>query len=134
MELREKQVIEGARRMKMLRMMSTPVHEFAKYGRLNMSERMGMLYELNEEQQKIVDEFEEENDAVVYHVIKSNTSIGVMYSLLFVSRHEDDWENDISDIENGCILAYVCNTNDGWCSEFGSIGVAPSFGGLIRTW
>ena len=40
---------------------------------------------------------------------------------------------DREDIEQGRSLAYVLNLDDALCSEYGSIGLAVSGGGLVRT-
>ena len=73
---------EAIQRMKMLNLHGNVLREFEKEDRLNMSEYGGFLYWLGSEQQAIVDEFEAEWDALVYHVIHSYTSIGEMLTLL----------------------------------------------------
>lgn len=133
-EMKTKQVSEGVERMRMLRMMRQPIREFEKYGKLNLSENGGFLYWLEEPEREMVANFEEENDATVYHVIKSVTTFGTMYSLMYVSKYEEEWEQDRDDIKNGMALAYVVNVDMPDCSEFGSIGIAPSIGGVRRTW
>ena len=114
--------------------MEQPVKEFEDEGKLNLSENGGLLYYLNEDEQKMVDDFEKENNGLVYHVIKSRTSIGLMYALLYVSEYLEEWKMDMEDLEEGQALAYVVNMDMPDCSEFGTIGIKPSVGGLIRTW
>lgn len=128
-----KQKQEAMERMKQLRLYPNIIKEFAKEDIVNLSEHGGMLYWLNRDQQKIVREFEEKYDAVVYHVIHNNTEFGELYSLLYVSEYEEEWEDDRSDLKDGCPIAYVENIDDGICSEFGSIGIRMQFGGLVRT-
>lgn len=82
----------------------------------------------------MVDDFEKENNGLVYHVIKSRTNIGLMYSLLYVSEYEEEWKMDMEDLGTGQALAYVVNKDMPDCSEFGTIGIAPSIGGLRRIW
>jgi hypothetical protein len=36
-------------------------------------------------------------------------------------------------LKDGYACAYVMNLDDEWCSEFGSIGIKPQFGGVVRT-
>lgn len=132
--MKEKQKKEALERMAMLGIHTNAVKEFKLYGKLNLSEGIGALYWLEENEQKIVDEFEARNNAVVYHVIKSFTNFGVMYSLLYVSEYEEEWEQDQEDIREGMALAYVYNADMPDCSEFGTIGLRRSIGGLIRTW
>lgn len=92
-------------------------------------------YWLDEAQRKRVAEFEEQNNALVYHVIHSYTSIGEMESYLYVSDYPEEWERDREDIKDGQQLVYVFNHDMPDCSEFGSIGVALTpAAGLRRTW
>ena len=122
---------EAIERMKMLKMLDNPIVEFDKEGKLNLSER-GILFWLNKKEQNMVNEFERENDALVYHVIKSYTNSGLMYSLLYVS-YSEEWSYDREDIKNESAVAYVINVDAPECSEFGKIGIRPCFGGVIRT-
>lgn len=131
---REMMVKEGEKRMRALEMLPQPIAEFKREGLLNQSEQMGALYWLNDEEKKMVADFEEENGGVVYHVIHSFTNIGELYSLLYVSQYEEEWEMDMEDLKNGSALAYVINKDMPDCSELGSIGVKPMFGGVVRTW
>lgn len=131
--MKERMKQEAIKRMKKLKMMYTPIHEFEKENKLNLSERCGMLYWLDKEQEKMVCDFENEHNALVYHVIHDYTNIGEMYSLLFVSKYEEEWEMDLDDLDNGYALAYVINKDMPDCSEFGNIGVRPSLGGVMRT-
>lgn len=128
-----KQKQETIERMRMLKLHGNVIKEFEKEGIINMSENGGFLYWLDSDQQEMVDNFEAEHNAVVYHVIHSHTQFGELYALLYVSDDEDEWGYDKDDIKCGRALAYVKNVTDDWCSEFGSIGIKPQFGGLVRT-
>lgn len=128
-----KQKQEAIARMKLLKLHENVIREFEKEGIVNLSENGGFLYWLNGDQQAIVDDFEKEHGALVYHVIHNFTEFGELYALLYVSKDEDEWEYDRDDLKAGCALAYVKNIADDFCSEFGSIGIKPQFGGLIRT-
>ena len=131
-DLREMQVKEAVNRMKMLHILPRTVQEF-KSGVINRSEEMGLLYWLDDEEKEMVKKFEEEWEGVVYHVIKTFSTLGLMYSLLYVSKHMDEWEMDRADILDGRAFVYVVNKDMPDCSEFGTIGIRPSFGGVIRT-
>lgn len=133
-DLRERQKVAAIERMKKLGIMEQPIKEFEESDKLNLSESGGILYWLNEDEQKMVDDFEKENNGLVYHVIKNRTNIGLMYSLLYVSEYEEEWEMDMEDLGTGQALAYVVNKDMPDCSEFGTIGIAPSIGGLRRIW
>ena len=96
---------------------------------------LGACYWLEGEQLARVREFEEKNNALVYHVIHSFTSLGEMESYLYVSDYPEEWEQDRADIKAGQQLVYVFNRDMPDCSESGSIGVALTpAAGLRRTW
>lgn len=135
---REEQKAEALVRMKMLKLHPNPIREFEASGKLNLSESYGALYWLDDAQKKRVADFEKNSGAMVYHVIRSYTSIGEMLALLYVSSDKDEWEADRQDLaicDSGSVypLVYVVNLDYEYCSEFGSIGVRPQFGGLVRT-
>lgn len=128
------QVKEAWERMKILGIYGQARKEFLD-GKLNKSEHGGILYWLDEEEQKQVKKFEEENEATVYHVILSRTGvIGTLYTYLFVSKHKEEWESEREDLKQGETIAYVYNQDDDICSEFGYVGIRQSFGGLVRTY
>ena len=132
-ELRIKQKQEAIERMKMLKIYSQAIKEFEKENVINVSEHGGILFWLNDEQQEMVKRFEEKYNAIVYHVIHNYTEFGELYSLLYVSQHEEEWDYDRDDIKHNIALSYVVNINEESFSEFGSIGIRPQFGGVIRT-
>lgn len=73
------------------------------------------------------------NKMVADHVIDNPTSIGRMHSYLYVSSNEEEWEQDRQDLKDGCPIVYVENVDDELLSEFGSIGIEPRNGGVVRT-
>ncbi|MBQ8133554.1 MAG: hypothetical protein IJ711_00055 [Lachnospiraceae bacterium] len=96
---------------------------------------VGACFWLNDEQKARVKSFEEQNNALVYHVIHSYTTIGEMECYLYVSDYPEEWEMDHAGIEHGEQLCYVYNHDMPDCSEFGSIGIALTpAAGLRRTW
>ena len=132
-ELKIKQKQEAIERMKMLKIYSQAIKEFEKENVINVSEHGGILFWLDDEQQEMVKKFEEKYNAVVYHVIHNYTEFGELYSLLYVSQHEQEWDYDKDDIKHDIALCYVVNKDEENFSEFGSIGIKPQFGGVIRT-
>ena len=130
---RDSQVEEAVARMKLLGILKTPINEFKKEGVLNLSEALGLLYWLDDEEKQMVADFEKDNGGVVYHVIKTLSNMGLMYSLLYVSKHTEEWEMDRADIQDGRAFVYVVNKDMPDCSEFGTIGIRPLFGGVLRT-
>ena len=133
MELREKQKKEAVKRMRKLGMIAGVIKDFEKEDRLQQSENGGMLYWIDDETKEAVKKFEEQYGGLVYHLIKSFTEIGIMYAMLYVSAHEEEWEYDMEDIEGRSVVAYVYNADHPELSELGGVSIRPSFGGLVRT-
>ena len=131
-EFKAKQKEEAIKRMEMLGLMDTVIKEFKEEGELNLSEQYGLLYWLNDEEKEMVRKFEEERESLVYHVIKTNTSIGLMYSLLNVCKYEEDWQYERERIEDSFPLAYVVNVTVPDFSEYGGIEIRKMNGGLVR--
>lgn len=133
---REEKKIEALARMKSWGIYPPIVKQFEEDDQISESAPpLGACYWLDEEQMARVREFEERNNALVYHVIHSFTNIGEMESFLYVSDYPEEWEQDRADIKDGQQLVYVFNKDMPDCSEFGSIGVAiTGAAGLRRTW
>lgn len=131
-ELAAAQATEVVLRMKKLKLHSNVIKEFIGEGKLNLSER-GILFWLDDEEQKMVQDWQEKTGNMVYHVIKNNMEFGLYYSFLYVSKYQDEWEMDNDDLEEGYPLVYVMNVTDDQCSEYGYIGIKPMFGGVMRT-
>lgn len=129
---KEERFIEAIERMKMLKLDKPCIEAFTK-GKVWESEGYGALYEVNEEEQKIIDQFEKEHkDCLVYHMIHNMFEFGECYSILYVSPDTNEWDDEHEEMKEGYIFAYVYNKDNDWCSEFGTIAVKPSFGGLVR--
>lgn len=131
-EMRIKQELEAEARIKKLNLHPNAIKEFVEGRKLNLSER-GMLFWLNEDEEKMVRLWEEETGNIVYHIIKTDTVFGLCYSFLYVSKYEEEWEDDNYDLDEGYPLAFVKNVDDDYSSEYGSIGIKPFLGGVIRT-
>ena len=107
-------------------------------GTVTMYEGFGGYYidEVNEPDlvQKIK-EVEEKYNGVVYAVIHSLTGFGELYTMLWSTGYEEDAEYNIpDDFGDGTygVMSYVWNKTDDWCSEFGTVQIKPSLGGLLR--
>lgn len=124
---------ECLKRMEMLKLSSKCIAEFKK-GNVWKSENLGALYELTDSEKKIVEEFEKEHEnCIVYHIIHNLTDFGEIYSLLYVSPYQEEWQMEIEDIKENILFAYCKNISYDYCSEFGSIMYKSVFGGLVRT-
>ena len=125
--------MEAIKRMEVLDIYGPTINQFENEGVLSYSEPpLGTNYWLDDEQRKIVREFEEEHHALVYFALRSYTKIGIMDSFLFVSDYPEEWVLDNNDIKNGYAYAYVYNYDVPEYSEIGMIGIEPRFGGLVR--
>lgn len=128
----DKKIEEAIKRMELLHMNRKCINEFKK-GNIWESEGFGALYDLDDEEKEIIKRFEEKyKGCIVYHVIHNRFEFGECYSLLYVPDDESEWEQDINDIKDGYAFVYVYNKDDEWCSEFGTIAIKPSIGGLVR--
>lgn len=140
MTFKEKQKQEAIARLKMLKVMPNVVKDFEKNGRVYYSERQNkffnaILYWLdnNEKYVEIVKEKERKHNIMVYHCQLTHTNFGDLLSLLYVSADEDNWEYERNDIKDGITYCYVANLDSEYDSDWGTIGIAPSQGGVLRT-
>ena len=125
---------EAIKRMNILGLYKPCIKVFEKYDEVQLTEPTGGLYEFSddEELKAKVKEFEEEYDALVYHVIHTYTQFGELYNFIYVSDYKEEWEFDRADVKAGYAVAYVWNKSNEWCSEMGSIAIRELFGGLVR--
>ena len=131
--MKAKQRTEALKRMELLKLHENVIDDFKEIALLNQSEHGGILYWVEGETERKIREWEEKTGNLVYHVIHDYTEFGELLSLLYVSQYEDEWESDREDIQDGYAVAYVMNLSDDWCSEYGSIGIRPQWGGVVRT-
>ena len=132
----EEKKIEAIKRMNYLQLMPEAIEKY-KNGEVLTSEYFGILYDVNTETKKLIKEFEEKNEAMVYHVIKGTYDFGngekmIMDSLLYISDEKEEWKYDRNDMKHGYIMSYVYNETYPDLSEFGTVGVVPINGGLSR--
>ncbi len=124
---------EAIKRMEALDIYSETIRQFEEENLISYSEApLGTNYWLTTEQREIVKAFEEEYNALVYFIVRTETEFGTLDSFLYVSDHEDEWEMDNEDLKDGYIVSYVYSYDAPEFSEFGSIMVQPRFGGLVR--
>ena len=126
---------EAINRMRALGIYKPTIDQFQRSGILSRSEPpFGAIYWVEDEDLKAVKEFEQETGCLVYHVIRSFTTLGTMDAYLYVSPHKDEWEPEREDIEEGYPLAYVRNLSEPLFSDFGTIGIRRTgAAGLLRT-
>lgn len=130
--MEEKIFNECLKRMEILELSRYCISAF-KSGKIWESESIGALYEVNEKEQEIINNFEKEHEGYkVYHLIHNITKFGELYDIFYVSTDEEEWEQDKEDLKRNYAFVYVYNESADWCSEFGSIGIKKNIGGLIR--
>lgn len=133
---REAKKAEAIERMKLLKIFPETRRQFERddYVSISMPPVGAFFWAEGEDLQRIRD-FEERQNALVYLVIRSYTTIGMMDSYLYVSDYQEEWERDRHDLETGEPLVYVHNHDMPDCSEFGCIGIELTCAaGLSRTW
>ncbi len=142
---REAKKAEALKRMKALGLMSKIIKEFQEHDTLYYSERTalgGILYWVSNEPEweKLIREFEEERDALVYHATHEELrDVGECLTLLFVSADEETWPYDLEDCNNTvapyghAMYAEVFVLGGDNYHEFGTVGMTEKAGGLIRT-
>lgn len=132
--MKEKMRAEAIERMKILNLHPNVLNEFKNENKINFSEfNLGILYWADEKQMQYVKAFEEKYDCIVYHLIHDITSIGELLTMLYVSKNEEEWEEDRGNLKKGYAYAYVENITDELCSEIGGVMIQQKNGGVIRT-
>jgi hypothetical protein len=124
---------EAIKRMEVLDIYSETIRQFEEDGLISYSEPpIGTNYWLTDEQRKVVREFEEEYNALVYFGVRAYTDFGTLDAFLYVSDYEEEWRDDVEYLKDGYVYAYVYNHDVPEFSDIGSIIVQPRFGGLVR--
>ena len=121
---------EALRRMQRLNIWDDVIKAYTKTGEIYQSEDAGIIYKLDEAGQKAVDQVRNDGN-VPYHVIVTRSTIGTLYSVLYVSPNTTDWTFERSD-RSGIIMNYTYNAEYSDCSEYGDSRFVSCNGGLKR--
>lgn len=126
--------MEAVRRMKSMHIMPDAIKLFRDEGKVLISENpYGFMYEANEEQAKLISDFEAEYHTLVYHANLVRTSeLGDLLSLFYVSNHIEEWEMDRSDLPEHFAFVYTINLSIPEFSEFGMTEFRAVNGGIKR--
>lgn len=92
----------------------------------------GGLYEADDKLKNMIKDVETEHDIIVYHVVDRFVMGMHCYSMLCVCKYPEEYEMNEEDLKDGYAFSYVLNVDAPDCSEFGTICVKPTFGGLRR--
>ena len=124
---------EAIKRMKTMNIYSDAIKQFKNADIVMVSEPpLGGLFWLNDEEKEMVSKFEQENNALVYLVVRSFTNLGIMDNIFYVSDYQDEWFMDNADIDEHYACVYVINYDMPNCSEFGTIAWKSVGGGVLR--
>lgn len=130
---REIKKAEAIDRLRRIGIIEDAIIQFKENDTVMVSENpFGFLYWLNDEQKKLVKDFEEEYNALVYLANLVNTEFGLLLSLFYVSDYEEEWEMDNADLADGYACIYCINNDCPEYSEFGSIAFKEVNGGIKR--
>ena len=124
---------EAIKRMEAMGIIPDAIKQFKNDDVVMVSEPpLGGLYWLNDEEKEMVRKFEQENNTLVYLVVRSFTNIGRMDNLFYVSDYDEEWFMDNADIEENYACVYVINHDMPDYSEFGTIAWKNVGGGILR--
>lgn len=115
--------------MSLLKLHPNVIADFNIDNKLNKSEtRLGLLYWLTDDEMNMVKQFQHEHsNALVYHIIKTETlDFATIYDLLYVTDNDEDLSAD--DVIDGYVLSYTTTEY----KESGLIKVRSVNGGLVR--
>lgn len=122
---------KGLEMLRLLHVHVNVINDFKRKNRIYRSEApCGFLYWLSEEEQEIVNNFEKENqDCLVYHVIKTtNKDFEIVYDLLYVTDDELYMKEAKENLTKNLVLSHTITQ----FPESGPIKVKEINGGLIR--
>ena len=139
---------EASKRLRKLVELKEVCKSFEKSGNVWMFERVNPIfsavaydidlnssYEKYSQIKKLIEDFEEKYNALVYLVQSTNTrDWGVQLSLFYVSQHPEEWARDNLDLQHQEAFVYVAHNNslnDSY-NEFDYIGFEKAMGGITR--
>lgn len=131
-DMRNTMKAEAVKCMGILKLDKRCIKAFEKGNVWMSSGSLGGLYEADDKLKNMIKDVETEHDIIVYHLIE-NTVYGMhCYSMLCVCKYPEEYEMNEEDLKDGYAFSYVLNVDAPDCSEFGTICVKPTFGGLRR--
>lgn len=131
-ELRNTMKDEAIKYMNILKLDKRCIKAFEKGNVWLSSGSLGGLYEADDKLKNMIKDVETEHEITVYHVVESIVYGMHCYSMLCVCKYPEEYEMNVEDLKDGYAFSYVLNVDAPDCSEFGSIVVKPTFGGLHR--
>ena len=123
----KKQLDEAVNRMINAGFNQNIISEFSEKETILCSDNGILVRPLTSEESLMVKDFCDEWNGVVFHIIKS----AFFYSILYVSKHEQEWESDMLSLHEMLPFVYVVNTKCPDFSEFGHIEIKIMQNGII---
>lgn len=103
------QKAEAAKRMRLLGVEEEHIQDFERDGKIYFSAADKTLPELSTEDMEIIEEFENDYQALVYMVIRKDTEYGMKDALLYVSNDENDWPLEEDELKMSYAFTHVIN-------------------------
>ncbi len=140
-DIRTLQKKEAIERLKILHekyeLLENVITEFEKEDTLYYSEYKNKVFSAvlywvsnREDLTELVKKVEKEKGILVYHAILTPTIYGAFFSMLYVSKNQEEWENDKIELKESLPVAYCTNLSDSKMAEFGGIQIAGAMGGI----
>lgn len=121
---------EALQRMISMRMLPEIIRNFSS-GKLMKTDLNGTLQPITQEEQKVISDWEEKTDCMVYYVIEEIFHEFHLLHLLHVSWKKENWEIDKKEIANREIMVCIQNLDDQKLSTYGYIPI--QYGdGIVR--
>lgn len=131
-DMRNAMKAEAVKCMNILKLDKRCIKAFEKGNVWLSSGPLGGLYEADDKLKNMIKDVETEHEITVYHVIENAVYGMHCYSMLCVCKYPEEYEMNEEDLKDGYAFSYVLNVDAPDCSEFGTICVKPTFGGLRR--
>lgn len=129
--MKEKQKWEASERMKLLNLGYPIIKEFEESGKVYVSKIAGKLVHIEDE--KVLEKIqwlEKKCYVLVYHVIKTTTTFGIVYSIFFILEEEEEWVCDREEFERYEALVYTYIVDNDHLSGIRCIEYTDINGGL----
>ena len=124
---------EALTRLNILKLAPFVAMEFESKGKIYKSDVNAVIAALSEEEKQMVQEFEEKEGILVYHILYTDMGMyGHQYSFFCVSKYKQDWEDEHECLRIKSPVVYVKNSSYDDCSEFGTIGIDVHNGAILR--
>ena len=101
MEDKKQMKLEAIERMKILKLNKQAINDFITNNTIYVSNIKGSLQKANEEQMKLVKQYEEERQIKIYHIVHHKTYSKDILYLQYVDNIREHWRVEKRDIDLG---------------------------------